>query len=339
MGTAIARTIHSVLKESSVQGRINEALGKKAAQFSSSLVSLVQSNQRLREANPDSVVAAAMTAALLDLPINKDLGFAHIVPYAGVAQFQMGYKGFIQLAMRSGQYRNLNAFVVYEGELLSYSKVSGEIVIDEASKTSDKPIGYAAYLELNNGFRHATYWTYDQVVEHSRRFSQAVKQGKKDSPWFTNFDAMALKTVIKSLLSKWGVLSIEMQRAVAFDQSAVTSFNGEPMFPDNTRAPVPMPLAVGELPPEPEPQDATPEGSGQAVPDDVPEVKDAGDAPASKERREAISKAFSALKITGDAVTKFIKDAGGERLTKLTNKVADVVEERMQILKDEAEQN
>jgi recombination protein RecT len=239
MTTALQNTNGSdpfsiAVRRESLQTRIREVLGQRSAQFTSSLVSLVNANYALKKAEPDSVVAAAMTAALLDLPINKDLGFAHIVPYSGKAQFQMGYKGFIQLAMRTGQYRHLNACEVYEGEFVSYSKLTGELVLKEDGKTSETVVGYAAYMELVNGFRHAIYWPAEKVQAHSQRYSQAVKSKKQDSPWFTNFDAMALKTVIKSLLSKWGILSIELQRAMEADQGALSP-DGSVTYLDNPK--------------------------------------------------------------------------------------------------------
>jgi recombination protein RecT len=244
--TAVQKKPLAVLiKEESMQKRIAEVLGDRAPQFASSLVSLANANQRLQEADPQSVIAAAMTAALLNLPINKDLGFAHIVPYSGVAQFQMGYKGFIQLAMRTGQYKHLNACAVREGEFVSYSKLSGELILNEGQCDPDSlPVGYAAYMKLINGFEHAIYWTKEEVWAHAQKYSQAVKSKKKDSPWFTNFDSMALKTVIKSLLSKWGILSIELETAFTSDGGFIREVGGRTEF--ESREPIKMPRAIGE---------------------------------------------------------------------------------------------
>ena len=225
--------ISVVLKQSSVQQRISEVLGERASQFSSSIISLVNANAQLKAADPRSIVAAAMIAATLDLPVNKDLGFAHIIPYSGVAQFQIGYKGLIQLAMRSGQYKHLNACEVCEGELIGSNKLTGEVNIDPAKKTSDTIIGYAAYMELLNGFRHSIYWSVDDVNKHAKRFSQAMKNNRKDSPWFTSFEVMAKKTLIKSLLSKWGPLSVAMQKAITEDQSVHRDIDAEGEYIDN----------------------------------------------------------------------------------------------------------
>jgi len=236
-----------VLSNPNVQSRISEILGKRAPQFCSSVVSLVNANDRLREADPASVVASCMTAALLNLPISKDLGFAHIVPYSGVAQFQMGYKGFVQLAMRTGQYKHLNACPVHEGELLSYDKLSGELVLDpNFDDESAKVIGWAAYMELVNGFKHALYWTDEQVQKHAEKFSQAVKKKKTDSPWFTNRDVMCMKTVLKALLSKWGILSIELETAMREDQGIKRTIDADTEFIDNTKPAVPMPKSTDE---------------------------------------------------------------------------------------------
>lgn len=237
-------SIKMVLSNESIQNRIKEVLGARAPQFCSSIVSLVNASDALATAEPHSVVAACMTAALLNLPINKDLGFAHIIPYAGVAQFQMGYKGFVQLAMRTGQYKHLNACPVHEGELISYDKLSGELVLDPNHEGDGKVIGWAAYMELVNGFKHALYWSDEKVQKHAEKFSQAVKKKKTDSPWFTNRDVMCLKTVLKALLSKWGILSVELERALQEDQGIKRTIDAATEFIDNTPVPIATPKAL-----------------------------------------------------------------------------------------------
>lgn len=161
-----------------------------------------------------SVISSAMVAATLDLPVDKNLGYAWIVPYGGRAQFQLGYKGYIQLALRTGQYKFINCIPVHEGELQKWNPLTEEIEIDFEKRESDAVIGYAAYFELLNGFRKTVYWTKAQVEKHKKKFS------KSDFGWKNDWDAMALKTVLKAILSKWGILSVEMQKAVIEDDEA-----------------------------------------------------------------------------------------------------------------------
>lgn len=226
-------TVKSLIDSDAFKGRIKQLLGERAPQFCTSVIQISQDNKMAR-CEPNSIIAAAMIAGTLDLPINPNLAFAYIVPYGSMAQFQIGYKGYVQLAMRSGQYKRLNVTVVYEGELMKYDRVKSDVVLDETQRKSDKVIGYVAYFELVNGAEHAEYWDKSTVEKHAARFSQAYKAKKMDSPWFQDFDAMAKKTVLKSLLSHWGPLSVQMQTAVLGDQSARASLDAEPEFIDTT---------------------------------------------------------------------------------------------------------
>lgn len=232
--TRTALSLRQMVEQPAYKKRFQELLKDRAPQFVSSMIQVAQSNNQLAQANPNSIISAALIAASLDLPIDRNLGFAHIVPYKGNAQFQMGYKGFVQLAVRTGQYRFLNACVVHEGELISHDALTGEVVIDPAKRTSDTVIGYAGYFKLVNGYEHAEYWTAEDVKKHAKRYSQAYSSGR-ESPWKTNFDEMALKTVIKDLLSHWGILSVEMQRAISGDQGTTFAEGQEPVFLDNDR--------------------------------------------------------------------------------------------------------
>ncbi|MCY8462608.1 recombinase RecT [Bacillus spizizenii] len=201
-------TMKGLLSSPSVIKRFEEVLGKRATQFTASILSLYNSEQMLQKTDPMSVISSAMVAATLDLPIDKNLGYAWIVPYGGKAQFQLGYKGYIQLALRTGQYKSINCIPVHEGELQKWNPLTEEIEIDYEKRESDAVIGYAAYFELINGFRKTVYWTKAQVEKHKKKFS------KSDFGWKNDWDAMALKTVLKAVLSKWGILSVEMQKAV-----------------------------------------------------------------------------------------------------------------------------
>ncbi|MCY9197330.1 recombinase RecT [Bacillus atrophaeus] len=204
-------TMKGLLSSPAVMNRFEEVLGKRASQFTASILSLYNSENTLQKAEPMSVISSAMVAATLDLPVDKNLGYAWIVPYKGRAQFQLGYKGYIQLALRTGQYKSINCIPVHEGELQKWNPLTEEIDIDFEKRESDSVIGYAAYFELLNGFRKTVYWTKAQVEKHKKKFS------KSDFGWDKDWDAMALKTVLKSMLSKWGILSVEMQKAVIED--------------------------------------------------------------------------------------------------------------------------
>ena len=208
--------LKGVLANETMKRNFENILKENAGAFMASIIELYQSDSYLQQCDPNKVVLEALKAATLKLPINKGLGFGFIVPYKGNPQFQVGYKGIIQLAQRSGQYKYINAGEVYEGEVVNYNRITGMLEITgEAS--SDKIIGYFAYFQLKNGFEKAVYWSTEKVIAHAKKFSQAYKAGKKDSPWFTNFDAMALKTVLKSIITKYGPMSVEFANAMAQD--------------------------------------------------------------------------------------------------------------------------
>lgn len=208
-------SVKALVQRPEVQARFNEVLGKRGNQFAASIVSLVNSTPQLRNCDPNTVIASCMTAATLDLPIHPALGLAYIVPFKSEATFQIGYKGLIQLAIRSGQYRFLNAAPVFEGQLQNVDKLTGAIRMNASAPDEGEVVGYVAALELNNGFRHAIFWSKADVEKHAVRFSASFKS--KSSPWQTDFDAMALKTVLKALLTKWGILSIDLQGAITSD--------------------------------------------------------------------------------------------------------------------------
>jgi recombination protein RecT len=218
--------VRALMQNVNVRKRFEDILGEKAAGFMSSVTTITNNNKALAECDPKSVLSSAVVAAMLDLPLVPGLGFAHMVPYGGVATFQMGWKGFVQLAMRTGQYQTMNCSEVYEGELISSNRITGDFTFDFNAKTSDKIIGYVAYFRLTNGFEKYLYMTTEQVNKHAKKYSQTYKSAKEyvrnSSKWSTDFHAMALKTVMKLLLSKFGILSIDMQRAVQADQSAPT---------------------------------------------------------------------------------------------------------------------
>ncbi len=205
----------------SVREQFRNALQENAGAFIASIIDLYASDTYLQQCDPNLVIMECLKAATLKLPINKQLGFAWIVPYKDgktgryLPQFQLGYKGYIQLAMRTGQYKNLNAGIVYDGVKVHKDILTGEVVFT-GEPTSEKAQGYFAYMELINGFRKTIYMTHAEIIAHAKRYSKSY--GNKNSAWATNFDEMALKTVIRRLLSKYGLLTTEMVTALTSDR-------------------------------------------------------------------------------------------------------------------------
>jgi recombination protein RecT len=225
------QTVKSFFDREDVKAKMNELMGKNAASFATSVLQIVNSNAMLKDAEPASIFNAACMAATLNLPINNNLGFAYIVPYKKnfkdgsgkwcnviEAQFQLGYKGFIQLAQRSGQFKTISASRVCDGQLISENPLTG-YEFNWSNKQSDKVIGYVAYFKLLNGFEAWLYMSDAEIRKHATDYSQTFKTGK--GVWVDKYEAMALKTVLKLLLSKQAPLSIEMQSAVLADQSIV----------------------------------------------------------------------------------------------------------------------
>jgi recombination protein RecT len=216
-----------------IKNKVQEVLGQRSNQFITTVLQIASSNDLLSKSDPVSILNAAMVAATLDLPINQNLGFAYIIPfnqkqkdgsYKTVAQFQLGYKGFIQLAQRSGQFKTISATPIYDGQLIESNPLTG-FKFDFTAKKSDIVIGYAAYFELLNGFQKTLYMTVDEMKAHGLKFSQTFKKGY--GLWNDDFDSMAQKTVIKLLLSKFAPLSIEMQKAIVTDQAIVNDLKGD----------------------------------------------------------------------------------------------------------------
>jgi recombination protein RecT len=212
-------SVKSLLSTDNVKAKFQEILAENAAGFTANLAVMVNNSAALSKCDPMTVVSAAVVSASLKLPLDPNLGFAALVPFGDKCQFQIQYKGLIQLAQRSGQYKTIGVTEIFDGELISENRLTGEYDFDFTAKKSDKVIGYAAYFRLLNGFEKTIYWPIEQVDKHGKRFSQTYKKGF--GLWKDDFDAMAKKTVLKSLISKWGILSIEMQKAVTFDQSVV----------------------------------------------------------------------------------------------------------------------
>lgn len=214
-------TVGQLFNAPSVQAKFEKLLGIKSQGFISSVLQTVNNNKLLASADPNTILNAAATAAALDLPINQSLGRAWIVPFKGQAQFQIGYKGFVELAQRTGQYRAINAIAVYENQFKGFDSLEEKLLGDFTVEGKGQVVGYAAYFELLNGFKKTVFWSTENVRNHAKRFSKSYGNG----PWATDFDAMAKKTVLKYTLSNWGILSIEMQTATMADQAIVEGEN------------------------------------------------------------------------------------------------------------------
>lgn len=233
--------LKGILNNETMQQNFRNILAENAGAFMASIIELYQSDGALQKCDPNRVVLEALKAATLKLPINKQLGFAYIIPYNNVPTFQLGFRGLIQLAQRSGQYRYINADVVCEGESVNYNRITGMLEISGTAK-SETPVGYFAYFQLLNGFEKCVYWTREKVEAHAKRYSKAWS--KADSPWHTNFDAMALKTVLKTIISKYGVMSVEFANAIANDSvddrveaEVAQNANGQPIVLPTGAAP------------------------------------------------------------------------------------------------------
>lgn len=208
----------------SVKAKFESMLGKRAPQFITSISSVVQNNALLQKAEVNSIIMGAAVAASMDLPLNANLGYAALVPFNSkgggcFAQFQIMTKGWTELFIRTGQCQSLINEIVYEGQLVKKNKFTGEYVFDEDAKKSNKIIGYMAYFRLTNGYEKTEYMTVEEVKAHAQRFSQTYRSGA--GIWKDSFDSMALKTVLKKLLTKWAPKSIEIQKAALFDQAVV----------------------------------------------------------------------------------------------------------------------
>ena len=233
------QTFNNTLNNAYYQAQLKSTMKENAGTFATSLMELVTSDEKLLACNPQLLMAEAMKAASLHLPLNKQLGYAYIVPYGNTPTMIIGYKGLYQLAIRSGLYRNINADIVYEGEYQGYDKISGELRLD-GEKTSNKVVGYFAFLELTNGFRKMMYMSLDDMCSYAKKYSATLRNCKQTNQqlaemaqkqaesgpgnsvgWYGNFNDMATKTVLRRLLSKYGYLSIEMQNAMTVDDIPV----------------------------------------------------------------------------------------------------------------------
>lgn len=228
--------ITAYLTQDAVKQQINNVIGGKDGQrFISAIVSAVNTNPALQECTNQSILSGALLGESLKLSPSPQLGHYYLVPFndkdkGKVAQFQLGYKGYIQLAIRSGQYKKLNVMAIKEGELEYFDPLNEDIKVNLMIDNWDareeaQTIGYYAFFELVNGFRKAIYWSKAQMVAHALKYSPGYKKdldkGWKYTFWSKDFDGMAYKTMLRQLISKWGVMSIELQNAFEADQAVI----------------------------------------------------------------------------------------------------------------------
>lgn len=218
--TTVQKELKSMLSREDMAAAFKKVLGENAEAFMASILTSVNLDDNLKFCAPDSIINSAMLAASLDLPIEKNLGQAWLIPYNSKegkrAQFQIGYKGLVQLALRTNEYDTLHAGEIYNGITVKVNPVTGKV--DWSGEAiSDQVIGYIAYMKLLNGFERATYMTFDEAQAHAKKYSKSF--GRTDSPWATHPHEMGKKTVLKRLLTKYGLLSVKMRRAITADET------------------------------------------------------------------------------------------------------------------------
>lgn len=249
--------IAAYLSADSVKAQINNVLGSKnGTRFITSIVSAVTNNKQLQECSNGSIVSAALLGESLNLSPSPQLGMYYLVPYNSkdgtIAQFQMGYKGFVQLAIRSGCYKKLNVLPIKEGELVRFDALNEEIEVnlipDEEAREKAKTIGYYAMFEYTNGFRKAIYWSKSKMESHALRYSKGYAAKKGYTFWEKDFDAMACKTMIRQLISKWGVMSTDFEKAYEADQGVIGE-NGSITYVDNDNSVAETPNEEPIMPP------------------------------------------------------------------------------------------
>lgn len=241
-------TFSTFLTSDAVKTKVNQMIaGSAGAKFITSLISLVSNNPAIAECEHSTILSSALLGESLKLSPSPQLGQFYIVPFNDnkngrkVAQFQIGYKGYIQLAMRSGQYRDLDVIEVRQGEYKGKDSFTGkpriEFIEDDNERLQLPIVGYFAYFELLNGFRKSIYWSKEKMEQHALTYSQAyktdIKKGWKMSFWSKDFDAMAFKTLLRQLISKWGIMSIDFQTAITHDMGIIDD-NGQANFVDNS---------------------------------------------------------------------------------------------------------
>ena len=260
MANEVAKTeqkkmgIASFLAQEAIKANVESVVGAKDSQrFISSVVSAVQTNPTLSECTNSSILSAALLGHSLNLPQSPQIGMFYMVPFKNKkkmkdsngrevtidvteATFQLSYRGMLQLAMRSGQYKAMNVTDIREGELVAYNPIEDTYEFkpetDYTKRSSLKIVGYYAFFEMINGFKKGIYWTIEQLDAHAKKYSASYRNGWSSSIWKSDFDAMAKKTLLRQLISKWGIMSVEMEKAYVGDQAVIRE-DGTPDYIDN----------------------------------------------------------------------------------------------------------
>lgn len=237
--------LSTFLTSDAVKTKVNSIIGnpQRGAKFIASLTSAVSTNPALDECEQGSLVNAALVGEALNLSPSPQLGHYYIVPFKDnksqsvKAQFNLGWKGYVQLALRSGQYKTLNAVEIKEGELKHYDRLTDEVTIEwlpDVKRDVTKTVGYVGVIELMNGFKKTIYWSKEKMEAHATKYSMGYRAQKGYTFWEKSFDEMALKTIIRQLISKWGIMSIEMQSGYDNDMAEVQD-DGRPNYVDNVQ--------------------------------------------------------------------------------------------------------
>lgn len=237
-------TFSTFLTKDAIKHQINNIVGGQNGQrFITAILSAVSTNPVLSECDHGSILSAALLGESLHLSPSPQLGQYYMVPFndskknCKIAQFQLGYKGYIQLAIRSGYYKKLNVLAIKEGELVRFDPLNEEIEVklidDEEQREKTNTIGYYAMFEYQNGFKKAIYWSKSKMEAHALKYSMGYKAKKGYTFWEKDFDGMAYKTMLRQLISKWGIMSIEMQNAMEKDMSEIKE-DGTFEYVDNT---------------------------------------------------------------------------------------------------------
>lgn len=262
-------TFSVFMASDAVKQKINQMMsGKEGGKFITSLISLVANNPAIAKCDHSTILASALLGESLKLSASPQLGQFYIVPFNDtknnrtVAQFQLGYKGYIQLAIRSGYYKKLNVLAIKEGELKQYNPLDETLEVnlieDDEVREQTPTIGYYAMFEYQNGFTKTLYWSKAKMQAHAQKYSQSYRKDLKNktswSYWAKDFDGMAFKTMLRQLISKWGLMSIDFQTAITNDMAVITE-QGQPQFVDNQEdiieaTPIEQPEITNPAPPQ-----------------------------------------------------------------------------------------
>lgn len=265
-------TFSVFMASDAVKQKINQMMsGKEGGKFITSLISLVANNPAIAKCEHSTILASALLGESLKLSASPQLGQFYIVPFNDtknnrtVAQFQLGYKGYIQLAIRSGYYKKLNVLAIKEGELKQYNPLDETLEVnlieDDEVREQTPTIGYYAMFEYQNGFTKTLYWSKAKMQAHAQKYSQSYRKDLKNktswSYWAKDFDGMAFKTMLRQLISKWGLMSIDFQTAITNDMAVITE-QGQPQFVDNQEdiieaTPIEQPEMTNPAPPQDDP--------------------------------------------------------------------------------------